>query len=128
MKLKQFFKARKTAERPAGFIWANIKAVIQAYYRKQKMRSIGGFEMEGHIYEQIIWRRTQVIANSPRCWYSGSCKVCGCDILGKTMEDRACSIVEHPDLLAKRQPCYPEMMDAAKWKEFKQLKNIKLFD
>lgn len=127
MSLKNFLRARKQASRPASFSWANIKAVFQAGVRKQK-KSLGGFEIDEHIYEQIIWRRTQVIANSPRCWYSGACKVCGCDILGKTMEDRACSIAEHPDLLEKRQPCYPAMMDSNEWKKYKKLKNIKLFE
>lgn len=117
----------KTSERPAKITWANIKAVIQAWIRK-KRRGIGGFDLPTHMYEQIIWRRTQVMSNSPMCWHSGNCKVCGCEILGKTMEDRACSITEHPDLLAKRSPCYPEMMDEKTWEVFKKEKHIKLFE
>lgn len=124
MKLRQFLQARKTAIRPANFGWSNIKAVIQSYYRKYK--AIGGIPLDDHIYEQIIWRRTQVIAASPICWNSGSCEICGCDILGKTMEDRACSLSEHPDLY--RIPCYPAMMNQQEWKQYKKLKNIKLFD
>lgn len=127
MQLRRFLQVRKQASKPAAFSWSNIKAVWQAFFRKQS-KCLAGIEMDEHIYEQIIWRRTQVISNSPRCWYSGACKVCGCDILGKTMEDRACSISEHPDLLAKREPCYPAMMKNEEWKQFKKLKNIKLFD
>lgn len=93
----------------------NILAVIQAYYRKG--RQLAGFDLPKHIYEQIIWRRTQVIALSPQCWTEGACTVCGCEILGKTMEDRGCE-----------GPCYPEMMDKDTWKKFKTDNNIKLFD
>ena len=90
--------------------------------------NMGGFELPIHVYEQIIWRRISVKSQSPMCWYTGACKVCGCDILGKTMEDRACSISEHPDLLKKREPCYPAMMSESEWKAFKKDKKIKLFD
>lgn len=129
MKLKDYWNlliGKTDAERPARFRWSNIKAVFQALFRRA--REISGFHVEQHIYEQIIWRRTEVRWNSPKCWFSGKCKICGCDILGKTMEDRACSIIEHPDLLEKRAPCYPAMMDAAQWNEYKKLKNIKLFN
>lgn len=126
MKFKDYWNLllKKTdAERPAKLTWKNVKAVFQA-----KRRQIAGFELDNHIYEQIIWRRTQVQFNSPHCWYSGKCKVCGCDILEKTMEDRACSISEHPDILQRRSPCYPEMMNNEDWQEYKKLKKIKLFD
>jgi len=103
----------------------NIYAVIQAFFRKQKLH-IDGISLDQHMFEQIIWRRTQVRAKSPSCWQSGECIVCGCDILGKTMEDRACSVSEHPEL--KREPCYPKMMDKKEWKEFKKVNRIKLFD
>lgn len=90
--------------------------------------SIGGLGLDIHIYEQIIWRRVMVKEYSPMCWYKGSCKVCGCDILGKTMEDRACSITEHPDLMAKRKPCYPAMMNEKEWQRYKIINNVKLFE
>lgn len=125
MKLRHFWNhlmGKTTAERPAKLTLANVKGVAQSM-----MRRMGGFDMPQHIYEQIIWRRTQVHFNSPMCWYSGKCKVCGCDILGKTMEDRACSISEHPDLLAKRKPCYPEMMEEKEWEIYKDQNKIKLF-
>lgn len=106
--------------RPAKITWENIKAVFKA-----KMRKLSGITLPLHIYEQIIWRRTKVMQNSPMCWHSGKCKVCGCEILGKTMEDRACSLSEHPDL--NREPCYPDMMDQSTWESFKVKNNIKLF-
>lgn len=116
---------RTDASHPASFSLRNIKAVWQAFFRKTK-RKIDGFELEDHIYEQIIWRRVEVRWNSPKCWYSNSCKICGCDILGKTMEDRACSLSEHPEL--NRVPCYPAMMTKEEWILFKEKKKIKLFD
>lgn len=114
-------------ERPATISWKNIKAVLLALIRKIKKQNLAGFELDEHIYEQIIWRRVMVMFNSPKCWYSGNCKICGCDILGKTMEDRACAITEHPDLLKQRNPCYPAMMTKEQWQDYKIKKEIKLF-
>lgn len=113
--------------KPAKLTLRNMFAVLQAFLRK-KRRSLGGFDLPAHIYEQIIWRRTCVMENSPECWSTGNCVVCGCEILGKTMEDRACSISEHPDLLKNYDPCYPKMMNEEEWKKFKILNNIKLFE
>jgi hypothetical protein len=105
--------------KPASFLnIKNIWAVIQA-----KKRSIGGFKTDSHIYEQIVWRRTQVMEKSPECWKQGYCRVCGCEILGKTMENRSCAA---PDIGEK--PCYPEMMKKEEWQKFKIDNNIKLFD
>lgn len=130
MQIKNYWNlliGKSDAERPAKLSFSNIKAVAQSFFRKT-LKSIDGIELEQHIYEQIIWRRFEVQRNSPMCWYKGQCKVCGCDILGKTMENRACSIVEHLDLLAKRSPCYPEMMKEKEWKEYKLNNKIKFFD
>lgn len=118
-------KLRPSSQRKAKITWSNVKAVIQAFFRRA--RKMAGFELPTHVYEQIIWRRTEVRYNSPICWYTGTCKVCGCEILGKTMEDRACSISEHPDLLDKRPPCYPAMMEEKEWESYKEKKDIKLF-
>ena len=127
MSLTKFLKARKTASNPASISLRNIWAVIQAFFRKHT-RNIGGLAIPDHVYEQIIWRRIQVRTKSPMCWEGGSCIVCGCDILGKTMEDRGCSISEHPELLTRKSPCYPAMMTKEKWEEFKKIFKIKLFD
>lgn len=124
MKLKNFWnllRGKTKAIKPANLSLSNIKAVIQAYFRKAKL--ISGFSLPSHIYEQIIWRRTQVMETSPECWRDGTCKVCGCEILGKTMEDRGCeaSKVMLPE-------CYPDMMDEITWKLYKKNHDIKLFD
>lgn len=121
MRLKHYLKlltGKIKVIKPAKITLSNIKAVIQSWMRK-KRRKLGGFDLPDHMYEQIIWRRTQVISISPICWEIGYCKVCGCDILGKTMEDRACEA---------ESPCYPAMMTEENWKKFKQLNNIKLFE
>lgn len=117
MKIKPLRKAKVNLR--------NVLAVLQAFFRKTQLK-IDGISLDQHIFEQIIWRRLQVRAKSPMCWQSGTCIVCGCDILGKTMEDRACSLSENPDL--KKEPCYPNMMDKITWQEYKKLNRIKLFD
>lgn len=93
-------------------------AVLQAKWRK--LKNLGGFEVPIHIYQQIIWRRTQVMVKSPTCWESEYCVWCGCEILGKTMEDRGC---ENPDT-----QCYPPMLSAEDWEKYKKFHNIKLFE
>jgi hypothetical protein len=128
MNLTKFLKARRAASHPAKFSLRNIRAVWQAWTRRKLFREIDGLRIAQHTYEQIIWRRMQVEKNSPKCWHTGACKVCGCDILGKTMEDRPCSIAEHPELLAKRPPCYPAMMEAHRWEDYKRQQHIKLFE
>lgn len=92
-------------------------AVFQAFWRG-KRRKLGGFDIPEYIYEQIIYRRIQVLNKSPKCWLSGNCIQCGCDVLGKTMEDRAC---ENPPY------CYPQMMKKDDWEEYKKANGIKLF-
>ena len=129
MKLKRYYNllTKKTsAEKPASITWNNIKAVIQSFVRKKQL-TIDGMGLPQHIFEQIIWRRVQVKAKSPMCWLSGECIICGCDILGKTMEDRACSVSEHNDLKKKREPCYPAMVNSKEWALYKLQLNIKLF-
>jgi hypothetical protein len=98
----------------------NVLAVIQAYFRKARM--LDGYSLPSHIYEQIIWRRTQVMKKSPSCWERGECRVCGCEILGKTMEDRNCSATDIGE-----EPCYPTMMKKDEWRTYKTSNNIKLF-
>jgi hypothetical protein len=78
---------------------------------------MGGFDIPSYMYEQIIWRRIQVAILSPECWESGNCIQCGCEIMGKTMEDRMCEY-----------GCYPEMMPKDVWKKYKLDNNIKIFE
>lgn len=42
------------------------------------------------------------------CYNQGSCKVCGCTTTNLQMTNHSCGGV-----------CYPQIVDAAKWKEFK---------
>lgn len=103
---------------PAKITLRNVLAVIQALKRKYQ-KDWFGFDLPPHIQEQIIWRRTEVMQKSPICWNQGKCVECGCEILGKTMEDRGCSNVQNP--------CYPEMLSKENWESFKRIHNIKLF-
>jgi hypothetical protein len=115
-KLLRHLRGKTDALNPAKPTLRNIYAVLQAWFR-QKRRSIAGMELSDHMYEQIIYRRTQVMLNSPKCWRKGDCLLCGCELLGKTMEDRACE-----------GGCYPEMMNAGDWATYKKLYNINLFN
>lgn len=121
MSLRHYYKlltGKLKVKKAANLSYANIKAVLQSFYRRG--REIAGMYLPPHIYEQIIWRRTQVIEKSPECWEKGYCKVCGCEILGKTMEDRPCE---------SEVPCYPAMIkNPEDWKEYKEQNNIKLFE
>lgn len=111
-------RGKTKALRPAKLTLRNIWAVIQAFFRK-KRRGLGGFDLPQHIYEQIIWRRIMVIEKSPECWKSGNCIVCGCEMIGKTIEDRGCS---------SDTPCYPDMMSKGNWQAYKRINNIRLFE
>jgi hypothetical protein len=103
---------------PAKITLRNILAVAQAWKRKYQKEWFG-FELPPHIQEQIIWRRTEVMQKSPICWNQGKCVECGCEILGKTIEDRGCSNIENP--------CYPAIMSKENWESYKRINNIKLF-
>lgn len=103
---------------PAKITLRNIFAVLQAFGRRT--REMIGMKLPTHMWEQIVWRRTQVIEKSPECWNKGNCQECGCEILGKTMEDRECSKAE--------DPCYPAMMNEHSWEIYKRINNIKLFN
>lgn len=105
------------ATKPAKITLRNIWAVIQAKFRKIKAKAENSLELPGYLYEQIIWRRTQVQDVSPVCWDDGNCIICGCNTVEKTMEDRPCE-----------GSCYPKMMSKEKWEEYKKLMEIKLFD
>lgn len=68
-----------------------------------------------HLWEQAIWRRTK----APECMEKGECIYCGCEMIGKTLEDRGC---ENPE-----RYCYPDMMNKKDWEKYKKDKDIKLF-
>lgn len=110
----------KNVLHPAKVTLRNIFAVIQAFFRKAR-RNMGGFDLPLYMFEQILWRRIQVIEKSPDCWKSGSCQWCGCEIQGMTMEDRGCKRDD------EKGPCYPAMMSKENWDAYKRIHNIKLF-
>lgn len=119
--LSNLLKGRKSATNPAKINLRNVFAVVQAFLRKFRQQlTIGGISLPQHQWEQIVWRRIEVRKKSYNCWRRGHCTFCGCDILGKTMEDRGC---ENPDKL-----CYPPMMDKATWEQYKQDHDVKFFD
>jgi hypothetical protein len=113
MKLRQLFL--RTGIKPAKITWRNIKAVIQAYFRKKKNKYFG---IEQEIYEQTVWRRTVM---NQKC-LNGSCVWCGCNGVDMTYEDAGC---KRDDEIG---PCYPDMMDKERWEQFKKTNNIKLFE
>lgn len=101
----------KQPSHKAKVSFRNILAVIQGYGRLI-LRSISKLFFSDYRKEQIIWRRTQ----AKECMNNEYCTYCGCEMIGKTMEDRGCE-----------DQCYPDMMNKKQWKEYKQLNNIKLF-
>jgi hypothetical protein len=118
MKLKHYWNlltGKIKLKKPATLSIRNILAVLQSFWRSKT-------NMKKHIVEQIIWRRIQVEYKAPDCWEAGHCTVCGCELTGKTMEDRACSNEEFGD------PCYPAMMNEEEWNVYKILNKIKYFE
>jgi hypothetical protein len=109
---------KSKAQKPAKINTENVLAVLQSLTRKTQ-KHLGGFDLPEYLYQQIFWRRHMVILKSPECWETGACKVCGCEIIGKTMEDRACE---------NDPACYPAMMKKEEWEQYKKDNNIKLFD
>jgi len=109
---------KTNAKHPAKLTFANIKGFLQSIYRKsQRLINISGFEFAQFKWEQVIWRRTRVKDLSPKCWKENICKICGCDVIDKTLEDRGCEGF-----------CYTEMMQTEEeWKEYKTKNKIKLF-
>lgn len=105
-------RGKTTALNPAKIDLPHIWAVVQSWVRSL-------LPVPGHIREQIIWRRLEVIRKSPECWEKGNCIQCGCEMLGKTSADIEC---DNPPY------CYPKMMSSKQWKKFKKETNIKLFN
>lgn len=113
MKIAYYWKllrGKTKALHPAKLDVKHIWAVFQAWIRCK-------LPVPKYISEQIIWRRLEVIKNSPECWKEGACVECGCMMVEKTKADMEC---EHG--------CYPPIMSKKLWKQFKINHNIKLFD
>jgi hypothetical protein len=68
-----------------------------------------------HIVEQAYWRLSEVERNSPECLKLGQCKICGCSIDEKVLEDRGCE-----------DGCYPPMKNYLVWEFYKQDNNLKV--
>jgi hypothetical protein len=109
--MKNIFKKRErlnSYERPAEITLENIRGFIQGYWNLFRKR-LSNWIFSDFKKEQVIYRRIQ----AKECMELGECKVCGCEMIGKTMEDRACE-----------GGCYPEMMNSSTWNIFKQDINI----
>ena len=109
--MKYIFEQNKKPELTERITLSNIKGFIQGY-SQLLLKSISEFIYPRYRWEQIVYRRIK----AEECMNLGDCKVCGCEMLGKTMEDRPCE-----------GGCYPEMKDGSTWNKFKEENKIKLF-
>ena len=89
----------------------NVKGFIQGY-SQLFLKWLSERIYPRYRWEQIVYRRTK----SAICMDIGECEECGCEMIGKTMEDRPCE-----------GGCYPEMKNCSSWNNYKIEKNIKLF-
>jgi hypothetical protein len=94
----------------------NVKAYIQGkvryylfYHSKRWMRNL----IRLHIFEQINYR---IKVMDKECYENGSCKMCGCETTALQMANKQCG-----------KPCYPEMMNKAKWSFFKFKEQIAFY-
>lgn len=101
--------------------FSNFKGVIQAYFRKAKYEYMG-FEVPKHIWEQYKWRELK----AKDCLDNIYCLNCQCFIKERILEDRGCSILEGKgELVGKKEPCYPDLMNEGKWELYKIKNEIK---
>lgn len=63
-----------------------------------------------YIQEQFHYRMNSI---KKECFFSGSCRNCGCSIPQLQMADKKCSV-----------GCYPEMKTQSDWEEYKLKNNI----
>lgn len=66
-----------------------------------------------HIFEQINYR---VFVMDKECWNNGACKICGCEVPGLQMANKACP-----------KPCYPKMMNKRDWDTYKYFNKVEFF-
>ena len=78
-----------------GGYWSRKFGLI-AKLRKKMIRE--------HIKEQIAWRIKWM---DQKCFWAGSCKMCGCQTTALQMANKSCD-----------KPCYPPMMSKKEWKWF----------
>lgn len=95
---------------------------------RMKLYTFNPMLIRKHIREQYEWR-SRVAAP---CTINGSCLVCNCTCPDLFFANKACSLSKIKDtavreLLAGRsEACYPRLMSARVWREFKQKTNISL--
>ena len=104
---------RNKFEKPAKITLKNIGRYLQGNIRLLKLK-LGLYPKDYHRREQWNWRIKQVRLQSPICLEQGSCRVCGCDTEGLILSDPPCE-----------GNCFPKMMTARDWENFKLENNIK---
>ena len=105
---------RKKFKKPAKINIKNIKGYLQGNLR-YFMDFTGIIKPEEHILEQVKWRLHKIKENSPLCLEYKSCINCGCSVIEKVYEDRACE-----------GDCYPIMKNKEDWEDFKLKNNINI--
>jgi hypothetical protein len=89
----------------------NIHAYLQGNLRMlAEQYGPDYLKMDPHIKEQIIFRMD---VSNPECIQQKECKECHCEIPNLMYANKQCG-----------GQCYPEMMDADKWEEFKKTLRI----
>lgn len=102
MSLLRKFNNWWNAPKRAPITLGNIKAVIQAFFRKRNT-------LPDHVKEQIINR---IELSNTRCKDTNVC-ICGCDWSDLIYADKSCE-----------GNCYPEMMDKKSWNIYKKVNKI----
>lgn len=70
--------------------------------------------IRSHIIEQIEYRIKWM---DKQCYNEGSCKLCGCETTALQMCNKSCE-----------KPCYPPMMEAKKWLNFRLFGQMNIKD
>jgi hypothetical protein len=101
-KLREHITQLLNSEHPLDDVVAYITGNIRyhLFYNKHLM-----FLMREHIRQQIEYRIDSI---DRECFNSAQCKLCGCDIPGLQMANKACD-----------KPCYPKMLSKKQWEYLK---------
>jgi hypothetical protein len=84
----------------------NIMSYLVGNFRYACYDNSWSLLIRQHILEQIKWR---IDIMDKECYKQGSCIMCGCSTTALQMANKACD-----------KPCYPTMMSAGKWRNFKK--------
>jgi hypothetical protein len=112
MKLIAWLRDRKKFKNPKKINLSNILNYAEAEVRFWKSTS-KFLDNPKHIDEQSIWRLSEVKDKSPDCIQQLRCIGCGCQIMEKVFESKACE-----------EGCYPEMMSKDIWEKYKENNKI----